>query len=198
VDLAERRYQAVAPANRLVAATFGAALEETLRHERQLQEAYNRFLQGHATAMTARSGRGSRPCPRISPPCGRPRAPPTAIDRRSSGAGGHVVVHVQRDSDMCRSLSMGRGLTQPSRGHPPCADITHSSVTFATLMRRIRALRTGGATTAQIATTLNREGFVPPEAVSALQQGTGLPTLRGCLKSLRGCLQRYPHEIWHY
>jgi hypothetical protein len=32
-----------------------------------------------------------------------------------------------------------------------------------TLMRRIRALRTAGATTAQIATTLNAEGFVPPK-----------------------------------
>ena len=32
-----------------------------------------------------------------------------------------------------------------------------------TLMRRIRELRTPGATTAQLATTLNREGFVPPK-----------------------------------
>lgn len=32
-----------------------------------------------------------------------------------------------------------------------------------TLMRRIRELRTQGATTAQIATTLNTEGFVPPK-----------------------------------
>ena len=34
---------------------------------------------------------------------------------------------------------------------------------FETLMHRMRALRTGGATTAQMATTLNREGFVPPK-----------------------------------
>ena len=32
-----------------------------------------------------------------------------------------------------------------------------------TLMRRIRELRTGGATTAQIAMALHTEGFVPPK-----------------------------------
>ena len=44
VDLAERRYQAVAPANRWVAATLEQRWEEALRHGRQLQEAYERFL----------------------------------------------------------------------------------------------------------------------------------------------------------
>jgi hypothetical protein len=44
VDLAERRYQAVDPANRLVAATLEQRWEEALRHARQLQEAYERFL----------------------------------------------------------------------------------------------------------------------------------------------------------
>ena len=44
VDLAEQRYQAVDPANRLVAATLEHRWEETLRHARQLQEASERFL----------------------------------------------------------------------------------------------------------------------------------------------------------
>jgi len=45
MDLAERRYQAVDPANRLVAATLEQRWEEALRQERQLQEAFDRFLQ---------------------------------------------------------------------------------------------------------------------------------------------------------
>jgi len=44
VDVAERRYQAVDPANRLVAATVEHRWEEALRHARQLQEAEERFL----------------------------------------------------------------------------------------------------------------------------------------------------------
>jgi hypothetical protein len=44
VDLAERRYPAVAPANRLVAATLEQRWEEALRQARQLQEADERFL----------------------------------------------------------------------------------------------------------------------------------------------------------
>ena len=44
VDVAERRSQAVDPANRLVAATLEQRWEEALRPTRQRQEAYERFL----------------------------------------------------------------------------------------------------------------------------------------------------------
>ena len=43
VELAERRYQAVDPANRLVAASLERRWEEALGQERQLQEDYDRF-----------------------------------------------------------------------------------------------------------------------------------------------------------
>ena len=49
VDLAERRDQAVDPANRSVAATLAQRWEEALRHARQCQEAYDRFLQDTPT-----------------------------------------------------------------------------------------------------------------------------------------------------
>src|SRR6202035_5560148 len=44
VDLAERRYQAVDPANRLVASSLEKRWEESLSSERQLQEDYDRFV----------------------------------------------------------------------------------------------------------------------------------------------------------
>ena len=75
----------------------------------------------------------------------------------------HVVVHVQRDSAYVQVAIHGAGglrsqhaVMRPVRTYEPLRDV-------ATLMRRIRAWRTGGATTAQIATRLNREGFVPPK-----------------------------------
>ena len=75
----------------------------------------------------------------------------------------HVDVLVQRDSEYVQVTIYWAGGTRsqhevirPVRTYEQLRD-------FETLMRRIRTLRTGGATTAQIATTLNREGFVPPK-----------------------------------
>ena len=74
-----------------------------------------------------------------------------------------VIVHVQRDSEYVQVTSHGAGgalshheVIRPVRTYEQLRD-------FATLLRRIREWRTGGGTTAQIATTLNREGFVPPK-----------------------------------
>ena len=58
-ELAERRYQAVDPANRLVAATLERRWEEALGQERQLQEEYDRFVAGAGTAE--RRGAGPHP-----------------------------------------------------------------------------------------------------------------------------------------
>ena len=74
-----------------------------------------------------------------------------------------VVVHVQRDSEYVQVAITWAGGAQsqhevirPVRTYAQLRDVD-------TLMRRIREWRTGGATTAQIATTLNTEGFVPPK-----------------------------------
>lgn len=50
VELAERRYQAVDPENRLVASSLEKKWDQTLRDERQFEEEYDRFL--HATPLT--------------------------------------------------------------------------------------------------------------------------------------------------
>ena len=52
VDLAERRYRAVDPSNRLVAATLETQWEQSLRAERELQNDYDRFQQTSPTALT--------------------------------------------------------------------------------------------------------------------------------------------------
>jgi transposase InsO family protein len=44
VELAERRYQAVYPENRLVASSLEKKWDQTLRYERQFEEEYDRFL----------------------------------------------------------------------------------------------------------------------------------------------------------
>src|SRR5207245_6023121 len=52
VELAERRYQAVDPGNRLVAASLEKRWEEALSQERQLQEEFDRFVRDTALELT--------------------------------------------------------------------------------------------------------------------------------------------------
>src|SRR5438477_3195097 len=52
IDLAERRYRAVDPENRLVAATLEKRWNETLQAERQVQEDYDRFLRESPPRLT--------------------------------------------------------------------------------------------------------------------------------------------------
>lgn len=164
VALAERRYQAVDPANRLVAATWEQRWEEALRHARQLQEAYERLLRetplrlgaeewdqltavaSHIVALWDAAGT----TPRERQALGR-----CLVDR--------VVVHVQRNSAYVHVAITWAGgaqsphdMIRPVRTYAPRRDVD-------TLMRRMREWRTGGATTAQIAIALNTEGFVPPK-----------------------------------
>ena len=164
VDLAERRYQAVDPANRLVAATLEQRWEEALRQARQLQEAYERFLRetppdlqaeewAQITAMAA-------DIPALWQAAGTTNQDRQAIVRCLVN---HVVVHIQRVSEYVQVAIewTGGALSQHEVIRPVR---TYAQLrNFDTLMRRIRELRTRGATTAQIATTLNTEGFVPPK-----------------------------------
>ena len=164
VDLAERRYQAVDPANRLVAATLEQRWEEALRHARQCQEAYDRFLQETPPQVQAeewaRITAVAADIPALWQATGTTHRDRQAIIRCLVD---HVVVHVQRDSEYVQltihwaggSLSQHE-VIRPVRTYAQLRDVE-------TLMRRIRALRTEGATTAQMATALNREGFVPPK-----------------------------------
>lgn len=163
-ELAERRYQAVDPAYRLVAATLEQRWEEALRHERQLQEAYDRFRQDTPPHVQAEEWTRITAVASDIPTVWQ--APSTTNRDRQAIIRclvDRVVVHVQRDSEYVQVTIHWVGgarsqheLIRPVRTYAQLRD-------FATLMRRLRALRTEGATTAQIATTRNREGFVPPK-----------------------------------
>ena len=100
VDVAERRYQAVDPANRLVAATLEQRWEEALRHARQLQEAYERFLQETPPSLQAaewaRITAVAADIPALWHAAGTTNRDRQAILRCLVDA---VVVHVQRDSE---------------------------------------------------------------------------------------------------
>jgi DNA invertase Pin-like site-specific DNA recombinase len=214
VELAERRYHAVDPANRLVAATLEHRWEETLQHARQLQEAYERFLQETPPQLRAEEWNQisavASDIAALWEAAGTTNRDRQAIVRCLVD---RVVVHVQHDSEYVHVAITWAGgaqsqheVTRPVRTYAQLRDVD-------TLMHRIRELRTEGATTAQIATTLNAEGFVPPkryrpfskELVCQLLERQGLgderrvPTLLGpdewWLGNLARVLQMSPMKL---
>jgi DNA invertase Pin-like site-specific DNA recombinase len=164
VELAEQRYQAVDPANRLVAASLERRWEEALGAARQLQDDYDRFIREtpaqvseaerrrieavvadlptlwHAAATTNRERKQILRC---------------LIDR--------VVVHVRCNSELVPvTIHWAGGDTSHHDLLRPVA--TYAQLRdFERLMDRVVALRTAGHTASHIATQLNAEGFSPPK-----------------------------------
>lgn len=99
MDLAERRSQAVDPAHRLVAATWEPRWEEALRHARQLQEAYERFLRETPPTLQDEEWRRSTAVAAAIPALWQ-AVGTTNRDRHALGRWlvDHAVVHIQRDS----------------------------------------------------------------------------------------------------
>ena len=164
MDLAARRDQAVDPANRLVAATLEQGGEETLRQARQLQDADERFRRETPPALQAaewaQSTARAADIPAWWQAAGTANRDRHAIVR---GLVAHVVAPSHRDSDY---VQVAIAWTGGARSHhevsrPVRTDAQRRDV--AARMRRLRELRTPGATTAPLATTLNTEGFAPPK-----------------------------------
>lgn len=164
VELAECRYQAVDPANRLVASTLERRWEETLREERQVQEDYDRFLNATPLALTTEEQA------RIEGlACDIPTlwsaASTTNADRKEMirCIVERVVVHVRCDSEFVDVTIQWAG------GYESHHEIVRPVATYAQLrdfdqlMDRVVQLREAGHAAPQIAERLNAEGFYPPK-----------------------------------
>ena len=171
MDLAARRSQAVDPANRLVAATLEPRWEEALRPARQRPAASERFLRETPTDLQGeeweRLTAVAADIPALWQAAGTTNRDRQAMLRCRVD---RVVVHVQRESEY---VHVAREWTGGARSHH---EVIRPVRTYAqwrdvdTRMRRMRALRTGGATTAQLATTLHTEGCVPPKRYRPLSK----------------------------
>ena len=164
VELAQRRYEAVDPENRLVAATLEKRWEELLTQERQLQEQYDRFTAQVPTQVTdaerARIAALSADIPALwhSPLTTNPDRKQIVrclVER--------VVVHVRCDSEFVDvTLHWGGGYQSQHEIARPVA--TYAQLRdFNRLMDRVVELRQTGHTAPQIASALNAEGFYPPK-----------------------------------
>lgn len=164
VELAERRYAIVDPANRLVAATLEKRWEEALKQEVQLQEQYDRFLQATPPQLTQAEEAHIRALAADIPTLWHAHGT-TNADRKQliRCIIEQVVVHVRRDSELARATIRwaGRHETQHDFVRPVA---TYAQLhNFEALLARVEQLRAEGHAAAHIAEQLNSEGFYPPK-----------------------------------
>jgi hypothetical protein len=164
IDLAERRYRAVDPDNRLVAASLETQWEQSLRDKREIQDEYDRFQRTVPTQLApeerSRIMALSSDIPSIWHADGTTNADRKEIVRCLID---RVVVHVRDDSEYVdATIHWSGGFTSQHQ-------FIRSVKSYATLhdfdllMRRVAELREQGQTTQDIAGRLNAEGFLPPK-----------------------------------
>ena len=200
VELAERRYQAVDPANRLVAASLEKRWEEALEEERKLQEEYDRFVRATPLQLTdeerARIMALTADIPALWHAPGTINADRKQIVRCLVEK---VVVHVRCDSEFVDVTIHWAG------GYQSHHEIVRPVGTYAqlrdfeSLMKRVVELRGAGQAAPRIAEALNADGFYPPHRRSPFTA----PVVHQLLKR-RGLIGNErmhnellgPHEWW--
>jgi DNA invertase Pin-like site-specific DNA recombinase len=164
IDIAERRYRAVDPDNRMVAASLERQWEQSLRDKREIQDEYDRFQGTSPTQLTPeeRSRIMALSCdvPAIWHADGTTNADRKEVIRCLIE---RVVVHVRDDSEYVDATIHWSG------GFTSQHEFIRSVRSYATLryfdplMCRVAELREQGQTTQEIAGRLNAEGFMPPK-----------------------------------
>jgi DNA invertase Pin-like site-specific DNA recombinase len=164
IELAERRYRAVDPENRLVAATLEKGWNEALQKERHVQEDYDRFLRESPPRLTEQERATIQALAKDIP--GLWEAPATTNVERKQILRcliERVVVQVRCDSEHTEATIHWKGgyeshheFIRPVKTYAQLRD-------FEPLLARIVALRETGHDAEDIANALNQEGFRPPK-----------------------------------
>ena len=164
-ELSERRYQAVDPENRLVAASLEKCWEELLIQQRQLQEEYDRFTRETPQRFTdeeqARVTTLASDIPALWHAPGTSNADRKQIVRCLVE---RVTVHVRCDCEVVDvTIGWAGGYESQHEIVRPVATYAQLS-DFQRLLDRVGELRAAGHVASAIAATLNAEGFHPPKA----------------------------------
>jgi DNA invertase Pin-like site-specific DNA recombinase len=162
VELAERRYQAVDPENRLVAATLERQWEDGLRQERQLKEEYERWCRQTLPQLSPADQ--SRITALASDIPGLWQSPQTTnADRQAiiRCLVERVVVHVERDSEQTEATIHWAGGYESRHAFARPVSTYEQRSDFEEILDRVVALRKAGKTAEGIAVALNAEGYRP-------------------------------------
>ena len=162
VELAERRYQAVDPANRLVAATLERQWEEAMQLERGIKEEYERHCRQTLPQLGVDDEERIRSLASDIPALWHSPAT-TNADRQAivRCLVERVVVDVEANSeDTVATIHWIGGFESRHEFARPVR--TYSQLCEGgLLMKRISELREAGKTAEQTADTLNGEGYAP-------------------------------------
>jgi DNA invertase Pin-like site-specific DNA recombinase len=163
-ELAERRYRAVDPENRLVAATLERQWNEALQKERQLQEEYDRFTRQSPAQLT--DAERSRIEALSGSITALWHAPATTNAERKQIIRclvERVVVQVRSDSEYVNATIHWKGGYQSHHEFIRSVRTYAQLRDFESLMARVAELREQGHDASEIAAALNQEGFRPPK-----------------------------------
>ena len=164
-DLAERRYQAVDPENRLVASSLEKRWEELLAQQQQLQEEYDRFTRETPHRFTDEERARITALASDIPALWRAAAT-TNVDRKQiiRCLVERVTVHVRSECELVDvAIRWAGGYESQHEIVRPVATYAQLS-DFERLLDRVAELREVGRTAPAIAAALNAEGFRPPKA----------------------------------
>lgn len=162
VELAERRYLAVDPSNRLVAATLESQWEQALQNERQVKEAYDRHRSDVFPPLSAddeaRIVALSSDIPALWNSASTTNADRQAIVRCLVEK---VTVYVEpTNEDTAVTIHWIGGFESRHEFARPVR--TYDQLRDGNLLKnRLDELRTAGKTAEQTASILNAEGFTP-------------------------------------
>lgn len=164
VDRAARQYQACEPENRLVGRELERRWEESLKHQRQLEDDFQRWQQTAPGRLSAADERAIRALAANLPAVWRSATTtPAERQRISRLLIKHVCVTVDKTSERVDvelhwvgGLVESHTLSRPVKRYDLQAD-------YSRLVERLRASCVEKLTAAEIASRLNAEGFRPPK-----------------------------------
>jgi hypothetical protein len=168
---AERRYQLVDPANRLVARTLEQRWEQALHAQRQLEEEYHRFV--HQRPAEVKKAEQQRLLHLAQDIPGLWRDSRTTMTQRKEIVRclvEQVVVTIaERSERLTVAIHWAGGFVSEHAVLRPVDSYEHLSG-FEEMKRRIIVLREAGHSAAEIASTLNAEGWRPPKGAEAFNK----------------------------
>ncbi|HKB35889.1 MAG TPA: recombinase zinc beta ribbon domain-containing protein, partial [Gemmataceae bacterium] len=175
---AERRYQLVDPANRLVANTLEQRWEEALRAQQQLEEEYARFVQQQPVELTEREQQRLLALAQDIPALWH--AADTTLPQRKEIVRclvESVTATVLEQSEQGRvTIQWAGGCVSEHAVQRPVGCYQQLS-NYAALEQRILELRAAGHSAVEIAATLNAEGWRPPKRCATFRKHTVLQWL---------------------
>ncbi len=199
IELAERRYRAVDPANRLVAATLEKGWNDALLQERRIQEDYDRFLRESPPRLTDQERATIQALANDIPALWHAPAT-TYVDRKQilRCLIDRVVVHVRCDSEYTAATIHWKGgyeshheFIRPVQRYAQIRD-------FEALIARLVQLRQAGRTAEQIAAALNQEGYRTPRKPGSFNKGIvhALLRRRGLIGNERDHAELLGRDEW--